>query len=158
MILIWNYVLLPQGCVYWILQCTLRNDCAKYWMKNIVLHIVLSKVWNIFITHRLTPWYIIPRNGFLHIHLPMASYRTPAWYIKLKCTSSESIDWEWKYWLVENWTQLQTLPMNAELRKTKFISAALGEGILSSGIMVFIEVRWSAVVDFKFILWIHLIR
>ena len=47
MILIWQYVLLPQGRAYWSLQYALQGDGATYWMKSIVLHIVLSKVWNI---------------------------------------------------------------------------------------------------------------
>ena len=44
---IWQYVLLPQGRAYWSLQYALPGDGATYWMKSIVLHIVLSKVWKI---------------------------------------------------------------------------------------------------------------
>jgi len=50
-LLIWQYVLLPQGCAYWSLQYALRDDCAKYWMKTIVLRILLSKVWNNYEIH-----------------------------------------------------------------------------------------------------------
>ena len=78
------YVLPPQGRVYWSLQYALWDHCAKYCLKRIVLHIVLSKVWNTFMSYMQNYMTVVSSRSaaslshhFKHLYMFLATRRKP---------------------------------------------------------------------------------